>query len=89
MSTDKLPPIDVGFQVYLEDGGDPFGAVRDVSRRSRGGIIIDIEGAGDFEIPLEAIKAVHFGKVILDATRVDARTRDAIRHAHDREVPGL
>jgi hypothetical protein len=37
---------------------------------------------------LEAIQRVHDGKVIVDVGRLDARLREAIAHAHDREEPG-
>ena len=47
-----------------------------------------LENAGDFEVPLGAVQSVHDGKVVLDAERLDARLRQAIAHAHDREEPG-
>jgi hypothetical protein len=51
-------------------------------------LIIYIENAGDFEVPAEAVRRVHDGKVIVDTRRLDARLRAAIAHAHDREEPG-
>jgi hypothetical protein len=52
-------------------------------------LVIYIENAGDFVVPLEAVRRVHDGKVILDVERLDARLREAIAHAHDREEPGV
>jgi len=89
MASPKLQYIEVGQQVYAEDGGEVFGAVRQVAPEGRDEVVIDIENAGDFTIPASAIRAVHSGKVILDVARLDARVREAIAHAHDREVPGL
>jgi hypothetical protein len=80
--------IEIGFQVYLVEGGEEFGAVRGYVPNTNA-LIIYVENAGDFEVPLEAVHRVHDGKVILDATRLDARLRRAIVHAHDREEPGV
>jgi hypothetical protein len=44
-----------------------------------------VENAGDFVVPLSAVEAVHAGKVVLAADRLDARLIDAISRAHDRE----
>jgi hypothetical protein len=84
---DRQSPIEFGFQVYLVEGGEPFGAVRDAAPGGNA-LVVYVENAGDFEIPLEAVRSVHDGKVILDAERLDARLRQAIAHAHDREEPG-
>ena len=51
-------------------------------------LIVYVENAGDFEVPLSAVQSVHDGKVVLDAKQLDARLRHAIAHAHDREEPG-
>ena len=81
--------IQVGFQVFDQDGGQTFGAVRDVCPGGRQELLVNIENAGDHCIPLDAIVDVHSEKVIVDAQRVDPTVRDAITHAHDAEVPGL
>ena len=47
------------------------------------------DGAGEFQVPLEAVSAVHSKKVILDCRKLDESLRRAIGHAHDAEVPGL
>jgi hypothetical protein len=80
--------IEIGFQVYAAEGGEEFGAVRGLVPQTNA-LVIYIENAGDFEVPLEAVHRVHDGKVVLDVERLDARLREAIAHAHDREEPGL
>jgi hypothetical protein len=78
--------IEVGYQAFVSDGGEEFGAVRDVTRNS---LVVYVENAGEFRIPLDAVTAVHSQKVILDCKKLDHRLRRAIGHAHDSEVPGL
>jgi hypothetical protein len=84
---DKLYHIEIGFQVYAVEGGEMFGAVRGYAPEANA-LVIYVENAGDFEVPMSAVQRVHDGKVILDVERLDARLRDAIAHAHDREEPG-
>jgi hypothetical protein len=84
---DKLSQIDIGFQVYLVEGGEMFGAVRGAVAGTNA-VVVYVENAGEFEVPLTAVQSVHDGKVILDAERLDKRLRQAIAHAHDREEPG-
>jgi hypothetical protein len=79
--------IEIGFQVYAVEGGEAFGAVRGYMPQTNT-LVVYIENAGDFVIPLEAIQRVHDGKVIIDVERLDARVHTAIAHAHDREEPG-
>ncbi len=81
--------IRVGFQVFDRDGGEEFGAVRDVCPEGRLELLVNIENGGDHCIPLDAIVDVHSEKVIVDATRLDPAVRRAIAHAHDAERPGL
>ena len=83
-----LAQIEVGHQVFLADGGEEVGAVREVRRKSRE-LVVFIENAGDFIIPGDAIKAVHAAKVVLDRAKLDDAVLDAVRHAHDREEPGV
>jgi hypothetical protein len=78
--------IEVGYQTFVSDGGAEFGAVRDVSTDA---LLVYVENAGEFRIPLDAVKAVHSQKVILECKKLDHRLRRAIGHAHDSEVPGL
>jgi hypothetical protein len=83
----QLGHIEIGFQVYLVEGGEEFGAVRGYMPATNA-LVVYVENAGDFVVPLEAVRRVHDGKVILDAGRLDERLRRAIAHAHDREEPG-
>jgi hypothetical protein len=78
--------IEVGYQTFVSDGGEEFGAVRDVSAD---GLLVYVENAGEFRVPLDAVKTVHSQKVILECKKLDHRLRRAIGHAHDSEVPGL
>ena len=82
--------IKIGYQVFSEDGGEEFGAVRSISGSGSGShgrreIVVYVENAGDFVVPASAITAVHDQKVILNLRAVDAKLRDAISHAHDSE----
>ncbi len=86
---DKLNEIGIGFQVYSEEGTDPWGAVRDVAPKGRTEIIVYVENAGEFTVAAEAVRGVHDGKVVLDRARLEQPLLDAIAHAHDSEVPGL
>ena len=84
----KLDSIKVGYQAYLAEGGEEFGAVREVGPEGRRELVIYVENGGDFVVPLAAVRSVHDGKVILDAAKLDQRLRHTIAHAHDREEPG-
>jgi hypothetical protein len=84
---DTRSPIAIGFQVYTVEGGETFGAVRG-AKPEVNALVVYEENAGDFEVPLDAVRSVHDGKVLLDAARLDARLRQAITPAHDREEPG-
>ena len=82
--------IKIGYQVFSEDGGEEFGAVRSISGGGAGShgrreIVVYVENAGDFVVPASAITAVHDQKVILNLRAVDAQLRNAISHAHDNE----
>ena len=77
--------IQIGFQVFASDGGEEFGAVRHVSPSE---IVIYVENAGDFTVPMSAVDAVHSEKVIVNCRKLDRRLRQAIGHAHDKEEPG-
>jgi hypothetical protein len=81
--------IEVGFQTFVSDGGEEFGAVRAVAPGGRSELVIYVENAGDFAVPLDAIESVHSGKVIFNCAKLDHRLRRAIGHAHDAEKPGL
>jgi hypothetical protein len=80
--------IEIGFQAYVSDGREEFGAVRAIAD-SRGELVIYVENAGDFAVPFEAVESVHSGKVVLSCVKLEPRLRRAIGHAHDAEEPGL
>ena len=78
--------IKIGYHAFVSDGGQEFGAIRKVTPH---GVVVYVENAGDFEVPLAAVEVVHSQKVIFDCAKLDPRIRKAIGHAHDAEVPGL
>ena len=80
--------IEVGYQTFVSDGGEEFGAVRQVAPYGRPELVIYVENAGDFVVPLDAVETVHAQKVILNCRKLDRRLREAIGHAHEAEVPG-
>src|SRR4029453_15067686 len=86
MASDRRDRIEIGFQVFIADGGEEVGAVRDVSPD---GLVIYVENAGDFRVPLAAVEAVHSQKVILTCAKLSREVRRAIGHAHDAEQPGM
>ena len=81
----KLPLIEVGYQVFPHDRTEEFGAVREVAPGGRPELLVDIENAGDFVIPLEAVTGVEGDKVLVDVNKLAPRIRQAIEHAHDAE----
>jgi hypothetical protein len=81
--------IEVGFQTFLSDGGEEFGAVRAVGPAGRSEVVIYVENAGEFTVPMEAVESVHSGKVIFNCSKLDVHLRRAIGHAHDAEKPGF
>jgi len=78
--------IEIGYAAFVSDGGEEFGAIRGVSPDH---VLVYVENAGDFRVPLTAVLAVHSKKVVFDCGKLDERIRRAIGHAHDSEVPGL
>jgi hypothetical protein len=79
-------PIQEGFDVFVHDGEKAFGAVRKAGSESDH-IVVYVEGAGDFSVPLSAVRDVHSEKVILDCSKIDAVLKRAIGHAHEAEDP--
>ena len=84
----SIEDIEIGDQVFAQEGGEEFGAVRGITP-DRTGLMIYIENAGDFVVPRDTIRSVHDHKVIVDCSRANDKLRNAIAHAHDREEPGL
>jgi hypothetical protein len=78
--------ISEGSMVFVSDGDEGIGSVREI-RHGLPELVVYIENAGDFVVPLSAVKDVHSGKVVLNIDRLDIRLRDAIRHARDSEDP--
>ena len=83
-----MPSEDIqqGFDVFLHDGAHNFGAVRQVRPHE---IVIYIENAGDFTVPMSAVQDVHDEKVILNGAKIDKALKDAIAHAHQGEDPRI
>jgi hypothetical protein len=79
-------PIEVGFMVFVKEGAEGIGAVRLVNDHS---ILVYVENAGEFSVPLSAVTSVHDQKVMLDPIRVDKKLLAAAGHAHDREDPNV
>ncbi len=75
-------PIRKDLPVFLHDGDVAIGAVRGMSGND---LIIYIENAGDFTLPRSVVKNVYEHKVILDASKLDAKVRTAIGRAHSAE----
>ena len=71
-----------GFDVFTHDGEHQFGAVRKVRAHE---IVIYVENAGDFTVPMSVVMDAHSEKVILDSAKLDAKLKDAIRRAHSGE----
>ena len=78
--------IQEGFDVFIHDGGKAFGAVRQVHDKS---VVIYVENAGDFTVPVSAIKEVEAEKVVLESTKLEPKLREAIRRAHQGEDPRI
>ena len=75
-----------GFDVFLQDGAKSFGAVRQVRKTE---LVVYVENAGDFEVPLSAVKDAEAEKVILDPAHLSPKLKDAIRRAHAGEDPRI
>ncbi|MEP6831180.1 MAG: hypothetical protein ABI963_12630 [Rhizomicrobium sp.] len=78
--------IQEGFDVFTHDGEHQFGAVRQVRAHE---IVIYVENAGDFTVPMSAVKDAYSEKVILDSGKLDPTLKDAIRRAHAGEDPRI
>jgi len=81
-----LEQIREGSMVFVSDGEEGIGAVREI-RQDSAELVIYIENGGDFVVPVSAVRAVHSDKVVLNLDRLDAELRDAITHARDSEDP--
>jgi hypothetical protein len=79
----KNVAVELGAQVYLEEGGEVMGAVRQVASDH---ILVFVEGAGDFVVTGPGVRAAHDGKVILDPEHLPPELLEAARHAHELET---
>ena len=75
--------IQVGDQIFLEEGGEEIGAVRKVAKDH---IVVYIEAAGDFVVQGPGVAAAHDGKVVLAADQLEPKLLEAARSAHERET---
>jgi hypothetical protein len=75
--------VQVGFQVFLKEGGEEIGAVREVAHDH---VVVYVEGAGDFIVKGPEVHAAHDGKLILDPVMMTPEMLAATRHAHDHET---
>ncbi|HEY4581371.1 MAG TPA: hypothetical protein VIG88_00660 [Lysobacter sp.] len=76
--------IEVGQMVFVTDGAMGVGAVRETRGEE---IVVNIQNAGDFVLPVSAVRDVHSGKVLLDLERLGPEVVEALRHVHDAEAP--
>lgn len=77
--------VEIGDQVFLEEGGEEIGAVRKIAPDH---LVVYIEAAGDFVVPGPWVRAAHHGKVVLDPSKIeDAAMQLAVSRAHERELP--
>jgi regulator of RNase E activity RraA len=74
--------VSVGDQLFLEEGGEEIGAVREVAPDH---LVVYVEAAGDFVVPGEWVRAAHDGKVVLDPAKVDEQLLSAAAVAHEAE----
>jgi hypothetical protein len=81
----SLSEITAEWEVFAEEGTVGIGAVRKVAPHA---LTVYIEGFGDISVTANQIASAHDGKVILKPESFNDRTRNAIRHAHDREADG-
>jgi hypothetical protein len=77
--------IQVGFQAFVDDSPEEFGAVREISPDGRR-VTVFVENAGDFVVPVTAAVSVQSEKVTFARRKLEPKLRAAIGHAHDRET---
>lgn len=77
--------VEVGFQTFVDDSPEEFGAVRAVSPDGRS-MTVYVENAGDFVVPAAAVVSVQSEKVTFACGKLDRTLRAAIGHAHDSET---
>ncbi len=80
-----MATIRQGDEVFLHDGEVAFGTVQRHPPHDAKEIVIYVENAGEFLVPMSAVKAVHEGKVLLDKGKLHQELLQAIRNAHEHE----
>lgn len=76
--------VQVDDQLFLEEGGEEIGAVREVKADH---LVVYIEASGDFVVPGTWVRAAHDGKVVLDEAKIeDPKLLAAAKAAHERET---
>jgi hypothetical protein len=78
--------IEVGDLVFLREGGESIAGVRQVLAHE---IVVHVENAGEFRLPLTAVRRVHDRKVVVVPEALPSEMSQAIRHIHDREDPSV
>jgi hypothetical protein len=78
--------IQEGFDVFLRDGSGNIGAIRAVRAHE---IVVYIENAGDFIVPMSAVVDAESEKVILDSKKLPEKMLEAIRVREKAEDPKL
>jgi len=79
-------PIELGFMAFVAEGSEGIGAVRGVGSDH---VVIYVENAGEFIVPMAAVRKVHDQKVMLNPRLLDKALLSAIGHVHDSEDPKL
>lgn len=76
--------VQIGDQLFLEEGGEEIGAVRAVEPDH---LVVYIEASGDFIVQGNWVRAAHDGKVVLDESKIDNPILVMAAHrAHDSEI---
>jgi hypothetical protein len=78
--------VSEGFDVFLHDGDKAIGAVRKVLPHA---LVIYVENAGDFTVPIGAVQKIDDDKVVLNAGKLEFSLKQAIGHAHQGEDPTI
>jgi hypothetical protein len=78
--------IQIGYMAFVAEGSEGIGAVRGVTPDH---VIIYVENAGEFIVPMAAVRKVHDQKVMLNPRLLDEALLGAIGHVHDSEDPKL
>jgi hypothetical protein len=78
--------IETGFMAFVAEGSEGIGAVRGTSPDH---LVIYVENASEFIVPMTAVRGVHDKKVMLDPRLLDKALFTAIGHVHDSEDPKL